>query len=103
MINTIVTEVFNFNIYEYYLSTNCGTLVVFIAQTVYALHHSKYIAICRIDVMNERFILFLLLTSIINKTHQVKYAKRLQGCSEVTGLGSSSQAVTLKAKVFTVQ
>ena len=39
VINNIVTEVFNFNIYAYYLSTNRGTLVVYIAQTVYVLHH----------------------------------------------------------------
>ena len=32
--NNIVTEVFNFNIYAYYLSTNRGTLVVYIVQTV---------------------------------------------------------------------
>ena len=37
------------------LSANRGTLVVFIAQTVYALHHSKYIAICSIDVMDDDF------------------------------------------------
>ena len=42
VINNIVTEVFNFNIYAYYLSTNRGTLVVYIAQTVYVLHHCKY-------------------------------------------------------------
>ena len=41
VINNIVTEVFNFNIYAYYLSTNRGTLVVYIAQTVYVLHHCK--------------------------------------------------------------
>ena len=41
----IVTEVFNFDIYAYNLSTNRGTLVVYIAQTVYVLHHRKYIAI----------------------------------------------------------
>ena len=52
---------------------------------------------------NERFILFLLFTSIIIKTHHVKYSKRQQGCCEVTGLGSSSQAVTLTEKVFTIQ
>ena len=45
VINKIVTEVFNFDIYAYYLSTNRGTLVVYIAQTVYVLHHCKYIAI----------------------------------------------------------
>ena len=45
VINNIVTKVFNFNIYAHYLSTNCGTLVVYIAQTVYVLHHCKYIAI----------------------------------------------------------
>ena len=28
---------------------------MFIAQTVYALHHSKYIAICSIDVMVDDF------------------------------------------------
>ena len=39
--NNIVTEVFNFNIYAYYLSTNRSTLVVYIAQTVYVLHHCK--------------------------------------------------------------
>ena len=41
VINNIVTEVFNFNIYAYYLSTNRGTLVAYIAQTVYVLHHCK--------------------------------------------------------------
>ena len=45
VINNFVTEVFNFDIYAYYLSTNCGTLVVYIVQTVYVLHHCKYIAI----------------------------------------------------------
>ena len=49
VINNFVTEVFNFNIYAYYLSTNRGTSVVYIAQTVYryVLHHCKYIAIQR--------------------------------------------------------
>ena len=51
----IVTEVFNFNIYAYYLSTNRGTLVVCIAQTVYVLPHCKYIAICSIDVTVDNF------------------------------------------------
>ena len=62
MINNIVTEVFNFNSYAYYLTTNRGTLVVYIAQTVYVLHHCKYIAICRIDVIVndfDRFDMFL--------------------------------------------
>ena len=45
VINNIVTEVFNFDIYAYYLSTNRGTLVVYIVQTVYVLHHCKHIAI----------------------------------------------------------
>ena len=45
VINNIVTEVFNFDIYTYNLSTNRSTLVVYIAQTVYVLHHCKYIAI----------------------------------------------------------
>ena len=45
VINNIVTEVFNFNIYAYYLSTNRGTLVVCIAQTVYVLQFN-----CSIDV-----------------------------------------------------
>ena len=43
MINNIVTAIFNFNIYAYYLSTNRGTLVVYIAQTAYVLHHSKWL------------------------------------------------------------
>ena len=49
VINNFVTKVFNFNIYAYYLSTNRGTSVVYIAQTVYryVLHHCKYIAIQR--------------------------------------------------------
>ena len=34
VINNIVTEIINFNIYEYYLLTNRGTLVVEIAHTV---------------------------------------------------------------------
>ena len=55
MIYNIVTEVFNFNIYAYYLSTNCGTLVVYIAQTVYVLHHCKCIANCSIDVTGDDF------------------------------------------------
>ena len=45
VINNIVTEVFNFNIGACYLSTIRGTLVVYIAQIVYVLHHCKYIAI----------------------------------------------------------
>ena len=45
VIKNIVTEVFKFNIYAYYSSINCGTLVVYIAQTVYVLHQCKYIAI----------------------------------------------------------
>ena len=49
VINNIVTEVFNFNIYAYYLSTNRGTLVEYIAQTVYVLHHGK----CSIDVTDD--------------------------------------------------
>ena len=32
MTNNIVTEVFNFNIYAYYLSTNRGSLAVYIAE-----------------------------------------------------------------------
>ena len=59
VINDIVTEVFNFNIYAYYLSSNRGTVVIYtrIAQTVYELHHCipKYIAICSIDVMVDDF------------------------------------------------
>ena len=61
VINNIVTEVFNFNIYGKCLSTNHGTLVVYIAETVYVLHHCKYIAICNIYVIVddfERFDLF---------------------------------------------
>ena len=55
VINNIVTKVLNFNIYANYLSTNRGTLVVYIAQTVYVLHHCKYIAICSIDVIVDDF------------------------------------------------
>ena len=55
VINNIVTEVFNFNIYAYYLSTNCGALVVYIAQKVYVLHHCKHIAICSINVIVDDF------------------------------------------------
>ena len=56
VINNIVTEVFNFIIYAYYLSTNSGTLVVvYIAQTLYVLHHCKYIAICSIDAIVDNF------------------------------------------------
>ena len=59
VINNIVTEVFNFNIYAYYLSTNRGTLVVYIAQTVYIAlfisHHCQYIAISSIDVIVADF------------------------------------------------
>ena len=61
VVNNIVTEVFNFNIYAYYLSTNCGILVVYIAQTAYELYHSKYIAICSIDVIVDDFDRFDLL------------------------------------------
>ena len=45
VINNIVTEEFNFDIYGYYLLTNPITLVVHIVQTVNVLHHCKYIAI----------------------------------------------------------
>ena len=54
VIKNIVTEIFN-NIYAYYLSTNCGTWVVYIAKTVYLLHHYKYIAVCSIDVIVDDF------------------------------------------------
>ena len=58
---------------------------------------------CNACPLNERTIYFvLLLTSKINKTHHVKYSKRQQGCCEGTGLESSSQAVTLKAKASTI-
>ena len=40
VINNIVAEVFHFNNYAHYLWTNRDTLIVFIAQTVYALHHT---------------------------------------------------------------
>ena len=55
LIKNFVTEIFNFNIYAYYLSTNCDTWVVYIAKTVYLLHHCKYIAICSIDVIVDDF------------------------------------------------
>ena len=45
VINNIVTEVFNFDVYAYYLSTNCSSLVLYIALTAYVLHHCTYIAI----------------------------------------------------------
>ena len=45
VINNLVTKVFNFDIYAYYLTTNRGTLVAYIVQTVYVLHRCKYIAI----------------------------------------------------------
>ena len=64
MINNVVPEVFYFNIYVYCLTTNRDTLVVYIAQTVYVLHRSKYIAIRSIDVIVDdfdRFDLFFLL------------------------------------------
>ena len=70
VINNIVAEVFNFNIYAYYLPTNRGTLVVYIPQTVYVLHHCKYIAICSIDVIVDdfdRFDLFLLLFFVLDR------------------------------------
>ena len=63
MITNIVTEVFNCNIYAYYLSTNRVTLVVYIAQPVYILHLCKYIAICSIDDIGDnldRFDFFFL-------------------------------------------
>ena len=74
MKNNIVTEVFNFNIYAYYLSTNRSTLVVYIAQTVYVLHHCKCISICSIDVIDDnfdRFDLFFLLIFLRLKNSQV--------------------------------
>ena len=55
VINYVVTEVFNFNIYEKCLSTNHGTLVFYIAETVYVLHHCKLIAICSIDVIVDDY------------------------------------------------
>ena len=55
VIKNIVTEIFNFNINAYYLSTNLGIWVVYIAKTVYLLHHCKYIAVCSIDVIVDFF------------------------------------------------
>ena len=66
VINNIVTEVFNFNIYACYLSTYRGTLVVYIAQTVYP-YHSYWPTLqfnCSIDVTVkdlDRFDLLFLL------------------------------------------
>ena len=37
------------------MSTNRGTLVVYIAQTVSVSHHCKYIAICSIDAIVDNF------------------------------------------------
>ena len=68
VINNIATKVFNFNIYAYYLSTNRGTLVVYIAQTVYLLHHCKCIAICSIDVIVDDFNRFDLLFLFLRLT-----------------------------------
>ena len=51
----IVTKVLNFIIYTSYMSTNRGTLVVYIAETVYVLHLSKYIALCSIDAIIDDF------------------------------------------------
>ena len=48
--NNIVTEVFNFNIYAYYLSTNRTTLVVYIAQCTYCIIVSKLQFNCSSDV-----------------------------------------------------
>ena len=45
VINNIVKEVFNFNICAYYFRQIVVLMVVYIAQTVYVLHHCKYIAI----------------------------------------------------------
>ena len=64
VINNIVTEVFYFNIYANYLSTDRDTLVVYIEQTVCVLHHYKFIAIFSIAVMFDdfdRFDLFFVL------------------------------------------
>ena len=55
VIKNIVAEIFNFNIYAYYLSTNCGIWVVYIAKTVYLLHLCKYIASCSIDAIVDDF------------------------------------------------
>ena len=55
LMNDIVTVVFNFNIYEYYLSTNRGTMVVYIALTAYVFHHSKYIGIFINNVKDDDF------------------------------------------------
>ena len=55
VMNNIVKEVFNYNMYAYYLSTNRNTLVVYIALTVYVMHHCKYIAICSIDDIIDDF------------------------------------------------
>ena len=57
--NKIVTEGFNFNTYAHYLSTNRGTLVVYIARRTGALHHGTYIAICSTDVIVDDLGLFL--------------------------------------------
>ena len=52
VIINVVTEVHNFIIYAYYLPTNSGTLVGYIAQTVLVLHHCWYIAIYRVGQKN---------------------------------------------------
>ena len=50
VIKNIVTEVFNFNIYVYYLSTNRSTLVVLRKQCTYCIIVSTLQFNCSIDV-----------------------------------------------------
>ena len=69
MINNIFAEVLHFNIYAHYLWTNRGTLIVFIAQTVYALHRSKCVAICSIDAMVDDFDRFALFVFLFRDRH----------------------------------
>ena len=75
--NNIVTEVFNFNIYAYYLSTNRSTLVVYIAQQcTYCIIASKLQFNCSVNVM-------LQLTTLIDLTCFFCFFLRLTICPVV--------------------
>ena len=66
VINNIVTEEFNFNIYAYYLLTNCGTLVVYFAQTVYVLHLVSTMQFAALMLQVDMFDLFYFYFEIDN-------------------------------------
>ena len=91
VINNIVKEVSNFNIYAYYLSTNRGTLLMYIAQTAYVLHLAIQCNLLYWCYKVDRFILFYFYFEIDNLPSRIffsSFVKKIRICYFIPILAS---------------